>query len=352
VPRHATSRVTARSSWVRRVRLPTQPLLRHLTLGIGGALLLLVVSVLFSSYNDFQLAQVGLFVVAIAGLTVLVGASGQVSLGNGAFMAVGAYVSALVLIHSSLPLVVSLLAAVAAGTVAGVVIGIPASRLRGPYLAGMTLALAVGLPALAVTYSSILGGDQGLTVNPPVPPGSIDPQRWLAWIVLAVTVIVLILLANLLRSRFGRAFRAVRDDEVAAELVGIVPARARVAAFAVSAACAGLAGALLALTTNIVSPTAFDVTLSIQLLAGMVVGGTGSLLGAWWGGILLVYVPQWSSSLAGDLGLRSGQSSNLALLFYGVLLIAVMLVAPEGIQGVIRRGAEVLRRRWRDRVHI
>lgn len=322
-----------------RLRLPTQPMLRHLLLGVGGALVLFVVSLVLSSYRDFQFAEVGLFVVAIAGLSLLVGTTGQVSLGNGAFMAVGAYVAALVLIHATLPLVVSLLVATVAGTVAGIVIGIPASRLRGPYLAGMTLALAVGLPSLAIAYSSVLGGDEGLLVNPPVPPGTIDPQRWLAWIVLAVAVVVLILLANLLRSRFGRAFRAVRDDDVAAELVGISPARTRVAAFAVSAGCAGLAGALLALATNVVSPTAFDVTLSVQLLAGMVVGGTGSLLGAWWGALVLVFIPSAASFLAAHTGLRSSQSANLALLIYGVLLIVVMFVAPDGIQGLLRRGA-------------
>jgi branched-chain amino acid transport system permease protein len=129
----------------------------------------------------------------------------------------------------------------------------------------------------------------------------------------------------------------VRDDEVAAALAGISVARTQVVAFAVSAGAAGLAGGLLGLTTGGVIPDAFSVGLSISLLAGMVLGGTGSLLGAWWGAAILVYAPQWASSVANDLHLRQGQSSNLALLFYGLVLIVVILVAPHGVQGGLRR---------------
>ena len=151
------------------------------------------------------------------------------------------------------------------------------------------------------------------------------------------TLLVMVILGNLMRSRFGRAFRAVRDDEIASALSGISVARTQVLAFAVSAGSAGLAGGLLGLATGIVNPGGFSVSLSISLLAGIVLGGTGSLLGAWWGAILLVFFPQWASSLAGSLHLQAGQSSNLALLFYGLVLIVVMLAAPSGIQGALRR---------------
>lgn len=311
-------------------------MLRHLAVAAIGAVVLFVVSELLDSYNDFQLAEIGVFVVAIAGLSLLVGESGQISLGNGAFMAVGAYVGALVMLHTPLPYAVSMIVAAAAGVVSGVVIGLPASRLRGPYLAGMTLALAVGLPALAIKFGSVLGGDEGLSVNPLVPPANVDPERWLCWFVLAFALLVLVLLGNLARSRFGRAFRAVRDDEITASLAGISVGRTQILAFAVSAGCAGLSGALLGVATGIVSPGAFDVTLSVSLLAGVVVGGTGSLLGAWWGAVLLVYVPQWSTSIAGGLHLQTGQSSNVALLLYGAVLIVVVLAAPRGIQGLVR----------------
>jgi branched-chain amino acid transport system permease protein len=288
-------------------------------------------------YNDYQIAQIGIDAVAIAGLTLLTGANGQISLGQGAFIMVGAYGAGMVFVHTKLPIALALLVGVVVSAAAGVLIGLPASRLRGPYLAGMTLALAIGLPALPVKFASVLGGEQGLNVNPPVPPSGVDPQRWLSWIVLLAVLVMLVLLGNLMRSRFGRAFRAVRDDEVAAALAGISVARTQVVAFAVSAGAAGLAGGLLGLTTGGVIPDAFSVGLSISLLAGMVLGGTGSLLGAWWGAAILVYAPQWASSVANDLHLRQGQSSNLALLFYGLVLIVVILVAPHGVQGGLRR---------------
>jgi branched-chain amino acid transport system permease protein len=321
----------------RSVRLPEQPMLRHLVLAGAGALVLLAVTSAVGSYNDYQIAQIGIDAIAVGGLSLLTGSNGQISLGHGAFMAIGAYGAGMLLVHTTLPIGLALLLAVVVSAAAGVVIGVPASRLRGPYLAGMTLALAIGLPAIPIKFASVFAGEQGLSVPPPVPPAGIDPQRWLSWLTLLPVLAMFVLMGNLMRSRFGRAFRAVRDDEVAASLVGIRVARTQVLAFAVSAACAGLAGGLLGLTTGGVIPDAFSVGLSISLLAGMVLGGTGSLLGAWWGAALLVYVPQWSTSVTGSLGLSSGQSSNLALLFYGLVLVVVMLVAPYGIQGGLVR---------------
>ncbi len=167
----------------------------------------------------------------------------------------------------------------------------------------------------------------------PTAPGNINPEEWLAWIELAGALITLVLLANLLASRFGRSFRAVRDDEVAASLSGVHVARTKVTAFVISAGCAGLAGAFLGLSTGVVSTGEFPLTLSIELLAAMVLAGAGSLLGMWWGAILLVYVPQWSTSLSGDFSLGAGTSAYLATIIFGVVLIVVMIVAPSGIQG-------------------
>jgi branched-chain amino acid transport system permease protein len=144
-------------------------------------------------------------------------------------------------------------------------------------------------------------------------------------------------LANLVRSRFGRAFRAVRDNEVAAALSGVHVARTKVTAFVVSAGCAGLAGAFLALSTGVVNTGEFPLTLSIQLLAAMVLAGSGSLVGMVWGAVLLVYVPQWSTSFSGHFGLGSGVSAYLATIFFGTVLIVVMMAAPTGIQGGLRR---------------
>jgi branched-chain amino acid transport system permease protein len=322
--------------WIRRVRLPRQPMLRHLVVAIAGGVVLYFVTTSLSAYDDFQVGEIALYVIVLAGLSLLTGVNGQISLGHGAFMAVGAYTVALLMTHTQLNFIVELLAATGAAAVMGVVIGIPATRLKGPYLAGMTLLLALALPQIASKWSGTFGGDQGLTTTVPTAPGTLNPQEWLTWIEIAGALITLVLLANLLQSRFGRSFRAVRDDEIAASLAGVHVARTKVIAFVVSAACAGLAGAFLGLSTGVVNTGEFPLTLSIQLLAAMVLGGTGSLLGMWWGAILLVYLPQWSTSLSGRFNLGSGVSAYLATIIFGVVLIAVMIVAPTGVQGGLR----------------
>jgi branched-chain amino acid transport system permease protein len=321
---------------VARLRLPAQPMLRHLLLaGVAAAGFLGLTSVL-GSYENFQLGEVAVFAIAVAGLSLLTGANGQISLGHGALMAVGAYTLALEQTHTDLNLGVELLVAIAVTAAVGVVVGIPATRLSGPYLAGMTLILALGLPLLADQYATVLGGDQGLATTPPVPPGSVDPTEWLTWIEILGSILTMLLLANLMHSRYGRAWIAVRDGEIAASLAGVHVMRTKVVAFTVSAACAGLAGALLGLSTGVVNTGEFPLSLSIGLLAGMVLGGAGTLIGAWWGAAALVFLPQWSQSLSGALNLGSGVSAYLATIIYGVVLIAVMLIAPSGIQGWLR----------------
>jgi branched-chain amino acid transport system permease protein len=252
-------------------------------------------------------------------------------------MAVGAFTLALLYAHTTLDIVLELFIAAAVSAVAGVVIGIPATRLRGPYLAGMTLMVAVGLPYVTNQYNSIFGGDQGLQTPAPSGPSDINPQQWLAWVQILAAFVVLILLANLVKSRFGRSFRAVRDDEIAASLAGIHVARTKVIAFMVSSGCAGLAGALFVLSAGITNSAEFPLSLSIYLLAGVVLGGTGSLMGVWWGAILVVYLPtEWATSLAGDLHADQLVSANLAIVIFGLVLVVMMLVAPSGIQGGIR----------------
>ena len=148
-----------------------------------------------------------------------------------------------------------------------------------------------------------------------------------------MALVVLVLLANLGRSRIGRNWRAVRDDEVAAALAGINVAQARILAFVVSAACAGLAGALLAVITALVAPGAFTITLSIALLTGAVIGGLGTLLGAIWGSLVIVLVPTYATDVATSHGLSTTVASNIPVAAYGVVLILVMLIFPQGIQG-------------------
>ena len=160
--------------------------------------------------------------------------------------------------------------------------------------------------------------------------------RWQAWVCSAVALVTLVLLANLSRSRVGRNWRAVRDDEVAAALAGVNVARARVLAFVVSATCAGLAGALLAIVTELVAPGAFTITLSIALLTAAVIGGLGTLPGAVWGSLVIVLVPTYATDVATSHGLSTSVASNIPVAAYGVVLILVMLVFPQGIQGGVR----------------
>jgi branched-chain amino acid transport system permease protein len=186
----------------------------------------------------------------------------------------------------------------------------------------------------------VLGGDQGLSVTMGTPPwlgATFPPTRWLAWVTWAAALTALVLLANLMRSRIGRGWRAVRDDDVAAALAGLNVARLRILAFIISAACAGLGGSMLALTAGIASPGEFTLALSITLLAGAVLGGLGSLAGALWGSLVLVFLPTYLTDVAASHGLGSGASSNVPIAVYGAVLVLVMLVFPGGIQGALRR---------------
>jgi branched-chain amino acid transport system permease protein len=320
-------------------------LLRHLAAAIVAGAVIWAASVQLNAFRDYQIAEIAVYVVAIAGLSVLIGLSGQISLGNGAFMAIGAYAAALLMLHLNWPVWLVFGASAAITAVAGGVVGVAAARLSGPYLAGATLLLAVALPTLAYQWPGVFGGDQGLsvTVTAPASLGATFPlTRWQAWVCSAAALITLVLLANLTRSKVGRNWRAIRDDPVAAALTGLNVGRLRVLAFVVSATCAGLAGAMLAFTTTLVSPGEFTLSLSIALLTGAVLGGLGTLLGAVWGALVVVLVPTYVTDVATSHGLSSVVAANIPVAAYGVVLIVVMILFPEGIQGGLRRLAAPL----------
>jgi branched-chain amino acid transport system permease protein len=304
---------------------------------------------LVDPFRGSQLGEMAYFVPAVAGLTLLTGLNGQISLGHGALMAVGAYTAALMLDErEGPPFLLVVLVAVITTSLVGALVGVAAARLHGPYLAGATLALAVGLPGLALTFEETLGGEQGLRVRPPRAGDgfesfvedtigwSLTSQKYFAYLGWAMALLVLFLLSNLIMSRYGRTWRAVRDDEVAAELAGINLGRVRVLAFVVSAACAGVAGALIAMVTRLAAPTTFTLVLSISLLVGIVIGGLGSLVGAILGSALLVFLRPFVTDLGLAGGLSDAQAANIAPLAYGVVLIVVMLAAPRGVVGSIR----------------
>ena len=311
-----------------------------LALGVAAAIAIYGIDAV-DPYRVYQLSSVIFIAIAAAGLTVLTGLNGQLSLGHGALMAIGAYTTALLLRrYTDLNPALVMAAAVVATSLVSVIVGIAAARLRGPYLAGATLGLAVGLPGVAVRFSDVFGGDAGLpvpTVTPPDALSSVATEVWFAWIGLIPLVITFVLLANLVSTRYGRDFRAVREDEIAAELHGIRIARTQVIAFVLSGACAGLAGCLMAYTANVAAPGGFPLTLSLELLAAIVIGGIGRLPGAIWGAIIIVLAPDLISSLNDALHLPGGVRAQLPLALFGAVLIVAMLGFPHGIQGALDR---------------
>lgn len=324
---------------------------RHLLLALGALVVVVLVLETTSQFRNAQFAAMAYYAIAAAGLTVLTGLNGQLSLGHGALMAVGAYSTALMLQsrEGTLPLLVILLLSVVITLVVGAIVGVAAARLHGPYLAGATLALAVAVPGIPVYFGEWLGGDQGLNVRMPEIPAwladaayfvtgqDLTPIRYLAYIGWLAVIVVFVLLANLSRSRVGRQWQAVRDDEVAAELAGINLGRARVLAFVVSSGCAGLAGGLMALSARLAAPSGFTLTLSLLLLSAVVLGGLGSLVGALVGAALLTFLPQVVTEAGTGLGLSDVQAAQLAPLIYGLVTVLVVLLAPAGLAGGLRK---------------
>lgn len=335
-------------------------LFRHLLLAAVG---LVAVVLVLESVDDFravQLTEMAYLGIAAGGLTVLTGLNGQISLGHGALAAVGAYTTALLLNDDPVvPLVVALVLATGVTTVVGVVIGAAAARLRGPYLAGATLAFAVALPGIALHFKGTLGGEQGLRLRVPETPQwvldaayfvtahDLTPSKYVAYLAWFTLVLVFLLLANLGRSRVGRRWRAVRDDEVAAELAGIHLGQARVSAFVVSAAAAGAAGAMMALAVRLTAPTGFTLTLSLTLLTAVVLGGLGSLTGALIGAALLTFLPSVITDAGTAAGLDDIKAAELAPLVYGLVMVLVVLLAPRGLVGSLEAGWHRFRTRNR-----
>lgn len=288
---------------------------------------------------NLRLAYLAMYAIALAGMVMLVGHSGQVSLGNGAFMAVGGYAFALSFMHGySIP--VAMLLAALAGLLFGAIVGMVAARLSGPYLAGLTLGLAVGLPAFANRFPDLLGGDSGLLLDGPYPPESFGlefpMERWQAWIAGATAIIVFGVMAWLIAAPFGRSVRATRDHEPAASLSGINTAATKIAAFAISAGCAALSGAVLTQILGLAAPGAFGVGLSLSLLVGTVVGGRQRLLGAFLGAAMLALLPELIGNWVTARELPDRLGLNLPGLVYGGLLLLTVGLAPGGLANISR----------------
>ncbi|HUR09474.1 MAG TPA: branched-chain amino acid ABC transporter permease [Nonomuraea sp.] len=290
-------------------------------------------------FRVFQFTMVLIYAVALLGLNLLVGHAGQISLGHGAFFAIGAY-SAAIMLHSwDAPYPATLPVAAAVAFTLGLALGVPAVRLRGLYLALVTMAIAIFLVPLLKRFESVTGGSMGLTLAKPVPPAwtGLAEDQWLYFLTLAVALAAFLVTRGLLRSRVGRALHAIRDDQAVAEVMGVRLSFYKTLSFAWSAMLAGIAGCVYAWVIGYVSPDSFGVTLSITLLAGLVVGGLGSFWGPLLGGLFVMFVPSISQSV----------NDAAPGVVFGLLIIAVMYVAPTGLAGLAGRAAYSIKKTLR-----
>ena len=303
---------------------------RAWTLGLAAVALAvaLVLPFTLTNFRLFQFSQVFIYAIALLGLNILTGFNGQISLGHGAFYAVGAYTTAIMIDQWSVPYGWTIPAAGLVCLVAGFLFGIPALRLEGLYLALATFALALAVPQILKYFEHWTGGSQGIVLSKPKAPWglTITPDQWLYFLCLAVLVLLFVLAANLLRGRTGRAIIAIRDNAIAAQSMGVNTALYKSLTFGVSAAYTGVAGALSAVTIAYVAPDSFDVFRSITFLVGVVIGGLASISGAIFGALFIQFVPNWAQDI----------SKAAPWAIYGVFLIGFMYAMPRGIAGSLR----------------
>ena len=281
----------------------------------------------------YQGAQIAMYAIALSSIVLLTGYSGQVSLGNGAMMAVGGYSAALTLNNLGSPVWFAFVMAVVVSALFGALLGTAAARLSGPYLAGTTLALAVGLPEIANQFA-FLGGVPGILFDVGFPPARFGEEftqyKWFFWIATFIALVALFITSNILQSRYGRTWRAIRSNSLAAELSGVHSGRMKILAFTISSALAGLAGAVMAMTISLVAPGAYTLALSFALVTGAVLAGVSSLPGVVFGALILVAIPEVADVLATRWGGDENLNNYLPGLIVSVLLILSVIFTPNG----------------------
>jgi branched-chain amino acid transport system permease protein len=308
---------------------------------VAGLAVFLFLPHFVSDFHSRDLAQAGAFFIAIIGLNLVTGYTGQISLGHGALMAIGGYTTALLVVHEHWRDVWTIpLAGVAAGIV-GFVVGLPALRLSGLYLALATFALAVAMPDLIKKFSHFTGGTNGenfLAQAPKQVTGlggitifghSMTQNHFLYYLTWSIGIVGFVLAWLLVRGRAGRTFRSVRDSEVAAASSGVNLAVTKTVAFALSGVYAGVGGALYVIQNEIVDPLSFTISVSILILVGAVVGGLGSLWGLVLGALFVEYLPTLSTHVSTRPGVPD--------FVYGAAIIVVMILLPTGAGGLIQR---------------
>ena len=305
---------------------------KAMTLSLGTSLAvllaLLLVPLFVKNFIIFQLTTVLIYGIAVLALNILTGGSGQFSLGQSAFYALGAYTSAILIEHASMNYALTLPIAAVICFGFGFLFGLPALRLSGVYLALATFALATAMPQILKLgfFEHWTGGVQGLVVTKPDAPFGLPMSQdmWLYYFTLAISIGIYIASVNLLRSRSGRALMAIRDNEIAASAMGVDVALYKTLAFGVSAGITGIAGGLGAIAVQFVAPDSYTIQLAIALFLGMVVGGVGWLPGSIVGSAFIVFVPN----------IAEGISKGLSGAVFGVLLFIVIFLVPHGARQV------------------
>ena len=304
---------------------------QRIRLAAWGVVLVLAVLLpfFFNAYRVGQFTQAAALAIAVLGLNLLVGYSGQISLGHGAFFALGAYTSAIAIDDLGVPYLLTLPLAGAVCALAGFLLGLPALRLRGLYLALVTLGVAIATPQIIKRASGLTGGTQGLSIDKVTAPAwsGLADDQWLYFVTLVVTVVMFVLAAFLVRGRVGRALVAIRDNEIAARTMGVDLARYKTGTFAVSAAYAGIGGAIFTLPIGFLAPESFPLALSFAFLAAIVVGGLATIGGAVFGALFIEFVPVYAADV----------DEALAGVIYGGVLILFMYLLPGGVMGLVRR---------------
>lgn len=313
--------------------LSMTPSKKRLAIFIIIGWLLLLASDRVGPLRLYQGSYIATYTLAVASIILLTGYSGQLSLGHGALMAVGAYAGALAIGKAMLHPVLGLVAAALIAGLFGLILGFAVARLSGPYLAGTTLALAVALPTLANQFG-VLGGQQGLPLDVGSSPErfgeDFSQYKWYFWICALAALIMIWAIANLVSSKYGRIYRALRDNPIAAELSGINVGRQKVLAFAISSGAAGLSGALLVILLGGVSPSAFPLGVSFFVLTGAIITGLYNLKGVILGGLILVALPEIADSLVSRIGGSEGLTTSLPDFLVSALLILAVIFTPNG----------------------
>jgi branched-chain amino acid transport system permease protein len=308
---------------------------------IGFALvgaLLLRAGLTWNNAGLGKLTDVFIIAIAVTGLNLLVGFTGQISIGHSAFFGIGAYTTAILVKTYGWTPGWTLIPAVVVCFIVGVIVGVPALRLKGLYLALVTLALGVAFPNLLNRYDGLTGGPLGIKSLRYLPPdwtpfeGRKDTAKWMFWLSLALLIVVAIVASNLLRSRMGRAMVAVRDNETAAAVMGVNRALVKTVVFGISAAMAGLAGSLFALKLTLVDPMLFTLVLSIEFLVAMVIGGIASTWGPFVGAFVFVYLRDNAKSFG-----EARNIDGIGGVAFGALLIVLMFAASGGLVGLARQ---------------